>query len=132
MQEMIESGLLMAVAALSVILLLIGQRPSSGMTKKQKIMLGRILTATVLLLALQTLGAGFFDRLGTTTNKDGKRTYRSTPSHCKNCPNKWQCGANEKGQKMLTTHIWQEYLDIVEGIRKTERGREFMHSAKKP
>ena len=65
MQEMIESGLLMAVAALSVILLLIGQRPSSGMTKKQKIMLGRILTATVLLLALQTLGAGFFDRLGT-------------------------------------------------------------------
>ena len=64
MQEMIESGLLMAVAALSVILLLIGQRPSSGMTKKQKIMLGRILTATVLLLALQTLGAGFFDRLG--------------------------------------------------------------------
>ena len=65
MQEMIESGLLMAVAALSVILLLIGQRPSSGMTKKQKIMLGRILTATVLLLALQALGAGFFDRLGT-------------------------------------------------------------------
>ena len=59
----------------------------------------------------------------TTTNKDGKRTYRSTPSHCKNCPNKWQCGANEKGQKMLTTHIWQEYLDIVEGIRKTERGK---------
>ena len=65
MQEMIESGLLMAVAALSVILLLIGQRPSSGMTKKQKIMLGRILTATVLLRALQTLGVGFFDRLGT-------------------------------------------------------------------
>ena len=44
MQEMIESGLLIVVAVLSVILLLIGQRPSSGMTKKQKIMLGRILT----------------------------------------------------------------------------------------
>ena len=36
MQEMIESGLLIVVAVLSVILLLIGQRPSSGMTKKQK------------------------------------------------------------------------------------------------
>ena len=40
MQEMIESGLLIVVAVLSIILLLIGQRPSSGMTKKQKIMLG--------------------------------------------------------------------------------------------
>ena len=30
MQEMIESGLLMAVAALSVILLLIGQRPAAA------------------------------------------------------------------------------------------------------
>ena len=64
MQEMIESGLLIVVAVLSVILLLIGQRPSSGMTKKQKIMLGRILTATVLLLALQTLGSSVFDQLG--------------------------------------------------------------------
>ena len=64
MQEMIESGLLIMVAVLSVILLLIGQRPSSGMTKRQKIMLGRILTATVLLLALQTLGSSVFDQLG--------------------------------------------------------------------
>ena len=39
MQEMIESGLLIVVAVLSVILLLIGQRPSSGMTKRQNIML---------------------------------------------------------------------------------------------
>ena len=64
MQEMIESSLLIVVAVLSIILLLIGQRSSSGMTKKQKIMLGRILTATVLLLALQTLGSNVFDQLG--------------------------------------------------------------------
>lgn len=25
---------------------------------------------------------------------------------------------------MLTTHIWQEYLGIVAGIRKTERGKQ--------
>ena len=60
----------------------------------------------------------------TTTNKDGKRTYRSMPKKCKDCPCKTLCGANEKGQKMLTTHIWQEYLDIVEQLRKTERGKE--------
>lgn len=60
----------------------------------------------------------------TTTNREGKRTYRSTPKHCRDCPCKALCGANEKGQKQLTTHIWQEYLDIVEQLRKTERGKE--------
>ena len=31
---------------------------------------------------------------------------------------------NEKGQKVHTTHIWQEYLDLVEQIRKTDRAKE--------
>ena len=60
----------------------------------------------------------------TTTSKEGKRTYRSDPKHCKDCPFKSFCGANEKGQKVLTTHIWQEYLDLVEQLRKTDRGKE--------
>ena len=59
----------------------------------------------------------------TTTDRDGKRTYRSTPEQCRNCPCKAKCGANEKGQKMYTTHIWQEYLDLVEQIRKTDRAK---------
>ena len=59
----------------------------------------------------------------TTTDRDGKRTYRSTPEKCRNCPCRAKCGANEKGQKALTAHIWQEYLDIVEQLRKTERGK---------
>ena len=59
----------------------------------------------------------------TTTDRDGKRIYRSTPEKCRNCPCRAKCGANEKGQKALTTHIWQEYLDIVEQLRKTERGK---------
>ena len=33
-------------------------------------------------------------------------------------------GANEKGQTILQTHIWQEYLDLVEDLRKTEKGKE--------
>ena len=60
----------------------------------------------------------------TTTNKEGKRTYRSNTKHCRDCKFKDLCGANEKGQKTLTTHIWQEYLDLVEQLRKTERGKE--------
>ena len=60
----------------------------------------------------------------TTTDKEGKRTYRSNTKHCKCCPYKSMCGANEKGQKILTTHIWQEYLDLVEQLRRTDQGKE--------
>lgn len=59
----------------------------------------------------------------TTTDKDGRRTYRTSPKSCANCPHRL-CGANEKGQKVLQRHIWQEYLDLVEQLRKTERGKE--------
>ena len=64
MQEYIINGLLVVVALLAVILQIIGTRPSAGMTKKQKVMLWRILTATVLLLILQVLGAGAFEVFG--------------------------------------------------------------------
>lgn len=64
MQELLESGLLVVVTILSVILLLMGQKKSSGMTRKQKVMLWRILIASILLLGLQALGAEAFDRLG--------------------------------------------------------------------
>lgn len=66
----------------------------------------------------------------TTTSKEGKRTYRTTPKQCVDCPYKAKCGANEKGQKLLTTHIWQEYLDIVEALRKTKRGKQIYKQRK--
>lgn len=64
MQELIVNGLLIVVAILAAILLLIGRNAKSGMTKKQKTMLWRILAASVLLLVLQLLAADTFDRLG--------------------------------------------------------------------
>ncbi len=60
----------------------------------------------------------------TTTDRDGKKIYRSTPKHCVNCPHKKLCGANEKGQKALSRHIWQGYLDLAEQLRKAEWARE--------
>lgn len=59
----------------------------------------------------------------TTTDKGGKRSYRTTPKACATCSHR-SCGANEKGQKIFQRHIWQEYLDLVEQLRKTERGKE--------
>lgn len=66
----------------------------------------------------------------TTTDRDGKRIYRGTPRVCKGCPCREKCGANEKGQKLFTRHIWQEYLDLVEQLRKTERGKELYERRK--
>ena len=59
----------------------------------------------------------------TTTDRDGHRVYRSTPKNCVNCPCREKCGANEKGQKLMQRHIWQEYIDEAEAIRKTELGQ---------
>lgn len=58
----------------------------------------------------------------TTTGKDGKRTYRTNPKACVNCPHRL-CGADEKGRKALGWHIWQEYLDLVEQLRKSDFGK---------
>lgn len=60
----------------------------------------------------------------TTTDRNGKRIYRTDPKKCLYCPCKAKCGANEKGQKIFTTHIWQEYLDLAEQICKTQLGKD--------
>lgn len=60
----------------------------------------------------------------TTTSKDGKRIYRSTPKVCRNCPCREQCGASAKGQKVMQRHIWQEAMDLAEQLRKTELGKD--------
>ncbi len=64
MQEYIVNGLLIVVALLALILQIIAARPSTGMTRKQKVMLWRILAATTLLLILQALGSAIFNLLG--------------------------------------------------------------------
>ena len=60
----------------------------------------------------------------TTTDKDGKRIYRSTPKVCRNCPCREQCGANANGQKVMYRHIWQDAMDAAEQIRKTDVGKD--------
>ncbi|MFR6109070.1 transposase [Gemmiger formicilis] len=47
-----------------------------------------------------------------------------------NCPCREKCGANGKGQKLIQRHIWQEYLDVVEGIRKTDLGKSIYEKRK--
>ena len=63
MQELIVIGLLGVVVLMALVLLLMGSRKNNGMTKKQKVMLGRILAATLLLLVLQLLPETVFDQM---------------------------------------------------------------------
>ena len=41
----------------------------------------------------------------------------------RSCPCREKCGASEKGQKVLQRHVWQEFLDVVQAIRKTDLGK---------
>ena len=64
MQEIVVNALLSAVIVTAAVLrFFIGVRPDSGMTKKQKTMLVRILVSAAMLLALQFLPAEAFVRL---------------------------------------------------------------------
>ena len=64
MQEIVVNGLLAAVVLTAAILrFAVGARSGSGMTKKQKTMLLRILSAAAVLLGLQFLPAEAFSRL---------------------------------------------------------------------
>ena len=64
MQALVINGLLAVVILTALVLLLIvGRRPDSGMTKKQKTMLQRILLSAAMLLGLQFLTAETFSRL---------------------------------------------------------------------
>ena len=64
MQELVVNALLaVVIAAAAVLRFLIGPRADSGMTRKQKIMLVRILIAAAMLLGLQFVRAETFSRL---------------------------------------------------------------------
>lgn len=64
MQELLIAGLLaVVVLTAAVLLFVVGARADSGMTKKQKTMLFRILTSAAMLLCLQLLPAQAFSRM---------------------------------------------------------------------
>ena len=54
-----------------------------------------------------------------TTNREGYREYKSDPCECKNCPYLSQCTASMNYQKVVTRHVWEDYMEICEDIRHT-------------
>lgn len=58
-----------------------------------------------------------------TVNREGYREYKSKSYLCQKCPLLNQCTRSCSHQKVVTRHIWQDYLDNAEELRHTETHR---------
>lgn len=54
-----------------------------------------------------------------TTNRDGYREYRSRREICSRCPKLHKCTESKEHIKVVTRHIWEEYMEKAEDIRHT-------------
>ncbi len=52
-----------------------------------------------------------------TTNRDGYREYKSDPKVCANCPMRDRCTESKTMQKVVTRHVWEDYLEQAEDYR---------------
>jgi len=59
-----------------------------------------------------------------TTNRDGYREYKSKSYTCKNCPSLMKCTHSKDHVKVVTQHVWHDYMEYAEDIRYTIGNRE--------
>lgn len=64
------------------------------------------------------------------TNRDGYREYKSDPKICCDCPDLENCTLSENHTKVLTRHLWADYIDEVEDIRHTLGSKEIYNKRK--
>lgn len=54
-----------------------------------------------------------------TTTREGYREYKSNSKICMNCPTRELCTANKKCEKVVSKHIWSNYVEMAEEARHT-------------
>lgn len=54
-----------------------------------------------------------------TTNREGYREYKSCGHVCSECPYLSQCTESKEHVKLVTRHIWEDYMEVCEDIRHT-------------
>lgn len=59
-----------------------------------------------------------------TTNRDGYREFKSDPKDCEKCQYRDKCTESKNHQKVVTKHIWSDYIEQAEDIRYSPRGKE--------
>lgn len=52
-----------------------------------------------------------------TTNREGYREYKSTGSVCETCSQLARCTRSKNHVKVLTRHVWSEYMEFADHIR---------------
>lgn len=52
-----------------------------------------------------------------TTNREGYREYKSCASDCTVCPYLHQCTESKNHVKIVTRHIWENYIEFCEDLR---------------
>lgn len=65
-----------------------------------------------------------------TTNRDGYREYKSCSHVCENCEYLSQCTLSKNHVKLVTRHVWEDYMEVCEDIRHTE-GMKDLYSHRK-
>ena len=66
----------------------------------------------------------------TTTTKEGYREFKSESSVCESCP-KLSLYTNSKSrQKIVTKHIWMDYLELAEDYRHTKKYKDLYEKRK--
>lgn len=59
-----------------------------------------------------------------TTNREGYREYKSRSYICQDCPHRARCTQSRNMTKVVTRHVWQDYMDMAEEFRLTLGMRE--------
>jgi Transposase and inactivated derivatives len=59
-----------------------------------------------------------------TTNREGYREYKSNPRICVNCPSRQMCTESKSCQKVVTRHVWEDYMELAEDVRHSPEGKE--------
>lgn len=65
-----------------------------------------------------------------TTNRDGYREYKSNSMICKNCAYLEKCTHSKNNVKVVTRHIWEDYIEQCEDIRHTKGSKELYEKRK--
>ena len=65
-----------------------------------------------------------------TTDRDGYREYKSDPCDCISCPYLTSCTLSKNHQKVVTRHVWEDYMETCEDIRHTRGNQEIYEKRK--
>jgi len=58
-----------------------------------------------------------------TTNRDGYREYKSKSCICINCPSRHICTDSKNHTKVVTRHVWANFMELAEDVRHSPKGK---------